>query len=69
MARQIKDSGIEWIGKIPESWKRDKVVRVFSLIGSGTTPKSTDEEQYGGAINDKEVFMSLRKRLRYYGER
>lgn len=51
MARQMKDSGIAWIGEIPETWKRDKVVRVFSLIGSGTTPKSTDEEQYGGTIN------------------
>ena len=51
MARQMKESGIEWIGEIPEAWQRDKVVRTFSLIGSGTTPKSTDEEQYGGPIN------------------
>ena len=51
MARVMKDSGIEWIGEIPETWNRDKIVRTFTIIGSGTTPKSTDEEQYGGTIN------------------
>ena len=39
MARQMKDSGVEWIGDIPEEWSKDKICRVCSLIGSGTTPK------------------------------
>lgn len=39
MARQMKDSGVEWIGEIPEAWSKDKICRVCSLIGSGTTPK------------------------------
>ncbi len=29
----MKDSGIPWIGKIPEGWNRDKVVRLFDVIG------------------------------------
>ena len=29
MARQMKDSGVEWIGEIPEDWK---VLRMKSCI-------------------------------------
>ena len=46
--RPMKDSGIEWIGDIPAEWNKDKVIRVFSVIGSGTTPKSSDENLFGG---------------------
>ncbi len=38
--REMKDSGIEWIGKIPEEWTKDKAIRLFNIIGSGTTPKN-----------------------------
>ena len=38
--REMKDSGIAWIGKIPEEWTKDKVIRLFNIIGSGTTPKN-----------------------------
>ena len=40
MARKMKDSGIEWIGEIPEGWSKNKCLRLFNVIGSGTTPKS-----------------------------
>ena len=40
MARKMKDSGIEWIGEIPEEWSKNKVIRLFDIIGSGTTPKN-----------------------------
>ena len=46
--RSMKDSGIEWIGEIPAEWDKDKVIRVFSVIGSGTTPKSSDENLFDG---------------------
>lgn len=36
----MKDSGIEWIGEIPEGWSKNKVIRLFDIIGSGTTPKN-----------------------------
>lgn len=38
--REMKDSGIEWVGEIPEEWTKDKVIRLFNIIGSGTTPKN-----------------------------
>ena len=46
--RTMKDSGIPWI---PEGWGKDKIIRVFRTIGSGTTPKSTEESNFGGDIN------------------
>lgn len=49
--RAMKDSGIEWIGEIPSEWGKDKVVRIFQKIGSGTTPKATDDENFNGNIN------------------
>ena len=38
--REMKNSGVEWIGEIPEEWTKDKVIRLFNVIGSGTTPKN-----------------------------
>ncbi|HRW62310.1 MAG TPA: restriction endonuclease subunit S [Bacteroidales bacterium] len=47
-----KDSGIEWIGEIPEHWGNYKISRSFKLIGSGTTPKADNEKFYNnGDIN------------------
>lgn len=47
----LKDSGIEWIGEIPEHWSKNKIIRLFSIIGSGTTPKSSKENNYIGSVN------------------
>lgn len=35
---KMKDSGIEWIGEVPEEWSMIKTSLLFRLIGSGTTP-------------------------------
>ena len=44
---EYKDSGVKWIGEIPGHWKKNKIMRLFTHIGSGTTPKGdqyyTDE--------------------------
>ena len=50
-AAPMRDSGIEWIGQIPAHWSKDKIIRAFRMIGSGTTPKSTDESNFDGDIN------------------
>ena len=34
----MKDSGVEWIGKIPEGWKLPSLGQLSSKIGSGKTP-------------------------------
>ncbi|HAG8567690.1 MULTISPECIES: restriction endonuclease subunit S [Enterobacterales] len=46
-----KDSGIEWIGQVPEEWLNRKVFHAFQAIGSGTTPPAKEHEWYqGGTI-------------------
>lgn len=47
--RKMKDSGIEWIGEIPESWSTQKIKYCFSLI-AGATPKSGNSEYWDGDI-------------------
>lgn len=48
---KMKDSGIEWIGQVPEEWLNRKVFHAFQAIGSGTTPPSKEHEWYqGGTI-------------------
>ena len=40
MARNMKDSGIEWIGEIPEGWEIHRIKTHFSIIsGSGFKPE------------------------------
>lgn len=48
---EFKDSGIEWIGKIPEHWDIYKTNNLFQIIGSGTTPNSSDDNLYKDEIN------------------
>ncbi len=49
--REMKDSGIEWIGQIPKDWKCCKVKYSTSFVGSGTTPTSSNQDFYDGDIN------------------
>ena len=46
---KYKDSGIEWIGGIPDSWCIRKLNNLLNAIGSGTTPKGNDN-YYDGDI-------------------
>ena len=45
-----KDSGIEWIGEIPEGWGKSDVKYLFEII-SGATPESNNSEYWDGPIN------------------
>lgn len=42
----MKDSGVDWIGEIPEHWKIMKTSFVYTHIGSGTTPRSGQDDYY-----------------------
>lgn len=44
--REMKDSGVSWIGTVPSDWIRKKVKNAVSLIGSGTTPASSCLQYY-----------------------
>lgn len=43
---EMKDSGIEWIGEIPEHWQAIKLKYFYNII-SGTTPTNKDENWNG----------------------
>lgn len=45
----LKDSGIEWIGEIPEHWKVIKIKNAFNII-SGATPKTDNMAYWDGEI-------------------
>lgn len=47
---EMKDSGIDWLGRIPKHWEVWKATHGFDKIGSGTTPKSDNPEYYNGDI-------------------
>lgn len=47
--REMKDSGIEWIGDIPVSWDTIKL-KFHGKIYNGSTPKSDNPEYYDGDI-------------------
>ena len=61
----MKDSGIEWLGEVPEHWEVWKLSHAFDVIGSGTTPKSDNATFYDdgetawvntGDLNDGDLF-------------
>ena len=45
MARAMKDSGIPWIGEIPEGWSVRKL-KSLARIQTGNTPPKSDQETY-----------------------
>ena len=46
---RYKDSGVEWIGEIPEHWEMVPVKRIFEIINGGT-PSSSEESYWNGEI-------------------
>jgi len=46
---KMKDSGIEWVGEVPEHWGVKRLKRIFNIY-NGSTPKSTDPVNWDGDI-------------------
>ena len=46
----MKDSGIAWIGEIPEHWEVCRVKNLCNLISKGATPSTIDGEAYKGSV-------------------
>ena len=44
-----KDSGVEWLGDVPEHWEVRKLLSHFRRHGSGTTP--SEKEYFGGSVS------------------
>ncbi len=50
MTRKMKDSGVEWIGEIPEEWKVRKLRR-YAYLKTGSTPSTKNKEVFEGDFN------------------
>ncbi len=44
-----KDSGVEWLGRIPTHWKQTRIRYVFRCV-NGSTPRSSGSEYWDGDI-------------------
>ena len=44
--REMKDSGIKWIGVIPSAWRTARVKNVAETMQSGGTPDSSNDTFY-----------------------
>lgn len=53
MSRQMKDSGIEWIGEIPETWELIRLCNVTDDIFLGRTPVYVEEENQNYIVGQK----------------
>ena len=42
---ELKDSGVEWIGKVPKDWKVSKLKNLVTIV-TGNTPSKNDEDNY-----------------------
>ncbi len=67
---KLKDSGVDWLGEIPVHWEVKKLSYCFNNIGSGTTPKSTNQDYYfngefnwlqTGDLNNGEIKRTSKK--------
>ena len=43
---KYKDSGVSWIGEIPEGWKCTQIRRYLSCVCTGATPPGAAEKYY-----------------------
>lgn len=56
----MNDSGIDWIGMIPNNWELRKLKTIVSKVGSGVTPRG------GGSVYVDEGVMLLRSQNVYF---
>lgn len=47
---KMKDSGVEWIGMIPEHWEFERLKHLTKMISKGTTPSTIGKEIFSNGI-------------------
>lgn len=52
----MKDSGVDWIGEIPENWKVKRVKDIINLRGGGIDKKIIEDEKMVNLVNFIDVF-------------
>lgn len=59
--RKMKDSGVEWIGEIPEDWEVRKVKFCGSLFASGVDKKTIDGEKLYKSVHYMDIYKNSLK--------
>lgn len=64
---QMKDSGIEWLGEIPEHWEVKRIKNLISLKGGGADKKIIASEKTVSLVNFVDVYKGkvLDNKLEY----
>ena len=76
---KYKDSGVQWIGEIPEGWNNYKLKHVVNEFVAGGTPRSDDEkfwahDEHGipwvniGDMTNKEIVTETKKEITVEGQ-
>lgn len=47
----MKDSGVDWIGKVPAHWEVKKMKFIFDSIQTGTTPVTSEPKYFDGDVD------------------
>lgn len=63
MTRKMKDSGIEWIGEIPEEWEVVKLKYLGEFSSSGIDKKINENEKLIKIVNYTDVYNNWQFRL------
>lgn len=61
-AIELKDSGNDWLGEIPAHWEVKRIKDIAEL-GSGTTPKSSNEKYYDDGVHPWLITGDVQNRL------
>lgn len=63
MSREMKDSGVEWIGEIPKDWKVKKLKRIGKFSSSGIDKKINQNEVPVKIVNYVDVYRDIKHEL------
>ncbi|WP_429097073.1 restriction endonuclease subunit S [Aeromonas veronii] len=47
---EYKNSGVDWLGEIPDAWELWKLAHAYDVIGSGTTPPTNEDKWFGDGV-------------------
>ena len=74
-SRKLKNSGIEWIGDIPEEWEIYRVKNIFTIQGGNGFPIEEQGKETGDLpffknsdINDESFFVEIAKNYLMYDD-
>ena len=63
---KLKNSGVDWIGEIPEHWEVRKLKFIFDFIKTGTTPPTANQKYFDGNIINEDKLGFITEELKCF---